>query len=750
MGYRRLSGHIARLILLIGTAVCLFFLISASTHAQTLSGGTDRDNSWRILADRISYDPVENAYIAEGNVVITHLGNRLEADRVQFKSADMIVRASGSIFFTTGEDSLQGDRLVIDMADQTGTLYAGRIFIHENNFHITGDRIMKTGENTYFVEDACLTTCEPGKPDWSITGTDVNVTVEGYGTVRHAAFRVRGIPVFYVPWFIFPAKTDRQSGLLFPNMEYSSRNGFEFIQPYFWAISDHSDATFYYHHIQRRGEKAGFEYRYVASERSKGTVMFDGFEDRRVDDDPDDPDRKWGYTDDRLLRPNADRWWFRMKADQKLPADAMARLDLDIVSDQDYLRDFSHGYTGHRHTSSYFESEFNRDIDDRNERIRDNRVNINRNWTASSFNADLVWHDDVAARRQFDENPTLQRLPVVSYNVLKQPLVQNRMYGAINTEYNYFFREDGVSGHRADLHPRLYFPFYPAGNFTFEPAVGFRQTLWYTDADRSDIFADDSIEEDLKRYTHRGIYDLSADLTTDFHRVYPVSAFGIEKIKHGILPGLRYIYIPDVDQSEYPDFDEIDRIENKNQVALSVTHFFTSRQTLTRPDTDPEPYYNLFARLMIEQPYDFDYEEKDDAFLPLYTEFDFTPARLVSFHADTEYSHREDAFISSNNSVRLRDILGTNFRLDYRYRKDINKTLYLEMEVPLKKWLTAYGDFERSLIDHTNVELSAGLRYMTDCWSAAFSYRVMEDLDGSKDERYYLLVHLYGLGEFGN
>lgn len=745
----RLVEYAARLIRIISPSAFIFLLLASAGQAETVSGGLDKDAPWRIQADRIAYRPSMDTYTAEGDVVITHLGNRLTADTVQFQSGEMIVDASGNVFFSAGEDTLEGDRLVIDMADQTGTLYSGSIFIKENNFRIKGDRIMKTGQDSYSIGQACLTTCDPENPDWSITGTNVNVTVEGYGTATHAAFRIRNTPVFYVPYLVFPAKTKRQSGLLFPHLEYSSRNGFEFIQPYFWAISDHTDATFYYHHIQNRGEKGGLEFRYMASERSKGAFMIDAFEDRKVDDDMEDPHREWGYTEDGLLRPNSDRYWLRMKADQTLPSDFMARLDLDVVSDQDYLRDFRHGYTGHGDTESYFASAFDRGIDDRNDHVRENRLNVSRNWTFSSVNADLIWYDDVVKRRLEEKNDTLQRLPMIRYDTLKQPLYRDRLYGSAGSSYSYFFREDGVTGHRADLYPRLSMPFYPFRHFTFEPSAGYRQTVWYTDADRDDIAADSDVSADMQRYTHRGIYDISADLSTDFYRVFPVSAFDLEKVKHGILPRLRYSYIPDVDQSEYPDFDDIDRIEEENRISLSMTHFFTSKRTLTRPDNAPEASYNMFARFMIEQPYDFDYEEKEDAFLPLYVELDVTPERLFTLHADAQYGHREDAFIKANTSLRVKDLLGADFRTDYRYTRDTNKTLYFRIEAPVRAWLTVYGDLERSLIDHINMEMSAGFQYRTGCWSADISYRALEDIDGSRDERYYLLIHLYGLGEFG-
>ena len=92
-------------------------------------------------------------------------------------------------------------------------------------------------------------------PDWKITGKNMTVTIEGYGTIHHAALWAKQVPVLYSPYLIFPAKTERQSGLLVPEAGYSERNGFQFSQPFYWAINDQSDATFTFEHIANRGEK---------------------------------------------------------------------------------------------------------------------------------------------------------------------------------------------------------------------------------------------------------------------------------------------------------------------------------------------------------------------------------------------------------------------------------------------------------------------------------------------------------------
>jgi len=119
--------------------------------------------------------------------------------------------------------------------------------------------------------------------------------------------------------------------------------------------------------------------------------MMDTLDDRKTDDGTGDSSQKWGYSDDPFLRKNTDRYWFRMKLNQKLPQDFTSKLDFDIVSDQDYLNEFSSGYSGYDASKKYFESEFGRDIDDENDSVRENSLNINKIWSVSSKSGYFAW-----------------------------------------------------------------------------------------------------------------------------------------------------------------------------------------------------------------------------------------------------------------------------------------------------------------------------------------------------------------------
>ena len=230
-------------------AFFLFWIPKPPAHAdsvtQRLTGSPGVP--WQISADNVAYDAATTTYRATGRVIIEKQATRLVADRVAFNSKAMTAEAAGHVVLTAGDDILTGERLELDMKQETGVVHGGSLFLEENHFYIRGERIEKTGRNTYRVDKGSFTSCDGDRPDWIITARSLEVTMEGYGTATHAVFRAADVPVIYAPYIFFPAKTKRQTGLLLPEAGYSDRKGFYWDQPLFWAINDSSDATWYGH-----------------------------------------------------------------------------------------------------------------------------------------------------------------------------------------------------------------------------------------------------------------------------------------------------------------------------------------------------------------------------------------------------------------------------------------------------------------------------------------------------------------------
>lgn len=741
-----LPGFLTAAIILLHAGILLGSMPPAAGNTLQKTGFRS-ETPWRIEADRLTWDRQADIYTASGAVVIRKDDITLTADSVTFHQETMEALAAGNVLLVSNSDRLTGEEMTINLDSGTGVVSRGELFLEQKHFYIRGDDIRKTGEASFSVTRGSLTSCDGENPDWRITGSEVDVTVEGYGTATHATLWARSIPVFYVPYVIFPVKLERQSGLLPPQVGYSNRNGIKYLQPFFWAIGRSTDATFYYHHLQHRGEKVGGEFRYALSDDSKGTLMMDSFTDRKIDDGTPEAGRKWGYTDDRAIRPNTDRYWFRMKADQELPWRFDAKLDLDVVSDQDYLREFSDGYTGYRDTDDNFKSRFGRDIDDKNDPTRGNRLNINRIWTTYSFNADVEWYDNVINRRLADTDPTLHHLPRVALSGLKHPLPHTPLFIDMTSDYTYFYRRDGFTGHRGDFHPRIYLPLHWKNYLALEPSTGFRQTAW-----RLDRHDPGPVEpEDDHR---REIFDFRVDLSSDLYRVFDADAGPLEGIKHILAPKIQYLYIPEKDQSDFPLFDDMDRIEETHRITLSVTN-------LLAPTRSPEDATigsginsdqtqrssRPLCRLLIEQPYDLNKKKSDDdkPFEPLYAQLELDPAANLSLRTDAKWDHDDGELIAHGIGFGLSDQLENRLFCEHRYRRDTAQSIYLDAAVAVVPSILLIGDYERNLKNHQDIRKSIGGQYRTQCWAFMISF-THEDNDKSVG----FMVTLYGLGDIGN
>lgn len=737
-------------------SVVVFSISSAS--AEPFSRLQDPDLPYHIQADTLRYDDARKTYRARGHVTITRGDQTLKADAVDFNDQTKEAGAWGNVRFFSGKDWLTGSRIQINLDTGTGTLYDGSLFIQESHFYIRGDEIHKTGEDSYYVKDGRFTTCDGASPAWEITGKDLRLTAEGYGTAKHLALRARSIPVLYAPFLLFPAKRKRQSGLLMPQIGDSNRNGFEYNQPFFWAISESSDATFYEHYMADRGLKHGLEYRYVSAPESKGAAMYDFLYDRQIDDGTSSFEGFRGDDEDRL---NRKRWWLRTRSDQELPAGFKAKLDLDVVSDQDYLREFDKGYTGYERTDRYFLKAFGRGLDDRTDTVRLNQLNVNRTWEQYSLNADLRWYDNVIVRKNDDPDATLQRLPYVQLEGSKQSLYDTPLYFDLQASYDYFWRDFGTRGHRTDMHPRLYYPLTLFNYLDFEPSLGVRETLWQVEK----YEGEDPKGKD--RFESRTLFDYKGDLSTEFSRVFNVTGHTLDKIKHAVRPQVVYEYFPVPNQEDYPYFEGIDRIEEKNLVTYSITNNFTARMGAgSQPDAKtalegeseeeglPSKYrYYDFCRIKFTQSYDIiearrstDGSGTRRPFSDIKGEVEFKMSRHLDLDGDVTWSPYDGEYKSYNAILALGNKRGDSAWMDYRYTQDSSESILAKVNVKLLDPFSASWQYERNLKDAQDIEMVVGFNYEPQCWSLSVRYTRDSTIDSRE---FFVEISLHGLGKIG-
>ena len=722
--------------------VAIFECLSINDHSAASSLPENPELiSWHISARAVTFDNKRDLYIAEDDVIITGGKTRLEADYIEFSNKTKDAFARGNVLLISGEDYISCNSMDINLATQMGTITKGTIFIQKNNFYINGENIKKLGKFTYSADKGSITSCSGDSPDWKISARDIKVTVEGYGTARDTVLWAKNIPTAYSPFLLFPAQTKRQTGFLIPRVSRSDRKGFEYEQPLFFALSRNTDASIYADYMSERGTKIGAEFRYVLDNKTKGSMFFDFLEDDKIDDGTfKTEDYSFSTTPQRT---NRDRYWFRMKHSQELDNGFTAKLDIDIVSDEDYLQEFKEGFTGYDETKEYFDREFGRGLDEYDDNIRQNWLNINKSWDSYSFNFDAFWYDNITARRQNIADTTLQTLPSLQFDAIKQQIGPSNLFYSLDSEFTSFYREDNtttlVRGSRIDFYPKVYLPLKLGRFLHFEPFAGSRSTIW-----RTNNFID--INGDSSNVRTRQLYDVGALVSTKLINIFNSNNRFADKIKHEMIPELEYAFTPVHNQDDLPAFDELDRIEEQNRLTWSLTNTFISKKSRLSPKGKKITDYHNFAYIKVYQSYNIQ-KERDNATRPfsdITLETEFSPNKFIYNDLDVSWSPYENHIKTLNIRNILKDNRGDSLRTEYRYTSSVSESLYSKIDVKLTNELSAYASIEKNLDGNKTLETRAGISIKKSCWTVNLFFA-----ESSNEQSVTFLINLHGIGEFG-
>lgn len=269
--------------------------------------------------------------IATGNVR-AYFGDRyLRADRLVYNTTTDIVIAEGNVSIT--DKSLE--TVFAGRVELTGDLRDGIVenfsaLLEENARLAAESAVREQGARTK-LRNAVYTACsvcdsdgEGKTPTWRVKALRVTRDEERKVVRFHHAFlELKGVPILYAPFLQAPdPSVERQSGFLTPLIGASSRLGFNIEIPYYLALSNHQDATFYPKYTSNDGVLWQGEYR--RRDDSGSHVIQGGF----IDYTPDPTE---------VGVPTA-RWHVFAKGHRDLNERLRVGYDVERVSDDTYLR----------------------------------------------------------------------------------------------------------------------------------------------------------------------------------------------------------------------------------------------------------------------------------------------------------------------------------------------------------------------------------------------------------------------------
>lgn len=730
----------------IGLLLLLAALITTSLPWDATAeevASTEEASSWRLRADYFSYDERQGIYTAEGRASLHSKDQLISADRIRLDGVSRQAILEGNVRIEQGENWLESERAIIDLEEETGTIEHGRGFLAKNHFYFSGELVEKLGPETYHAVRGTFTTCDGDEPSWHFRTGDLRVTLEGYGFSKDTLFFMGPMPVFYSPYLVFPAKRKRQSGLLLPRFSIGNLLGFDVDLPFFWATSRSTDATFYGHYMSKRGPMPGAEFRYAASEESKGVLRFDYLRDQ--EDDAELLSQNFESAPG-LTGVFKDRWWLRSKQNFTLPHEINGKMDLDFVSDPDYLRTFETGYSSWKESDRNFLKTFDRGLkNDQSITTRESTLLLNKTWTAHTLDGELHYFQNL----DDDLNEfQLQQLPLINYTASRQPIFKGPFFWEAGGEYVYYWREEGTRGQRLNLNPQVILPLRWGPYLQVEPFVGVLGTVYATD--RFDEPADSSVKE--KTWQSRELFEAGVDLSTEFVRIFRMgSDEGWTKTRHSLRPKVVYEYRPKVDQDQNPFYDTTDRISELSRITYSLTNFFNARLD----EAPGEVAYQDFARLEFSQSYDFTEPEvivlpgvvEDRPFSNIFTQLDLTPRRYVNLTYKNEYSVYDLEFKRHDVFGTFWDKRGDKLVVDYNLQRDLAGETLLseingELTVQLLDGVSFFYQNNYRFDQNKNFKTVYQLNIKRQCWGISIGFSNEPD-----DNKFFVGFSLLGVGE---
>ena len=233
--------HISPTISSAGWRVTLTVLALVGLSAVAVAA----DDEERVVLRAESQLGTADGWHGEGDVRIVYQDIDIRCDEADWNRATGEVVARGNVILDRGPSRFTADEAKFNIHTKTGTFFNATAFI-DPMYTFTGREIEKLDETHYRIDRATFTTCATdGRPPWSFHVRKAKVEQEGLGYFSSSAMKVRGVPVFYMPYMVWPIKQERAAGLLFPRFGYSNTRGFNFGLPLYIPIGRSYDTTIF-------------------------------------------------------------------------------------------------------------------------------------------------------------------------------------------------------------------------------------------------------------------------------------------------------------------------------------------------------------------------------------------------------------------------------------------------------------------------------------------------------------------------
>lgn len=492
-------------------------LLTIGLRAQAAPGAATPGDAVTISA--VQQQKQGEVYRLKGDVRIDFRDFVLQADEITYDGATGQATATGHIVLDGGphDEHVEAASGEYNLRTQTGTFHevtgstGARIrgrnvtLTTDSPFLFTGKTVEKTSPTHFVVHHGTVTSCGLPQPKWTFNAQRVEVEVGGTARIYNSTFRIRQLPVLYLPFAAHPVnKPKRESGFLIPTFGVSSRKGTILGESFYWAINRSLDATLGAEFYSSRGWAQHGEFRARPSSSSSLDLTYFGVLDR-------------GFGTPRQDQGGQD---IKLAGEAQFPGGIRGVIAANYLSSFLFRLAFTENYA--QAVNSEVKS----------------LGFLTKNFNGYSWNTSAARYQNFQSATQGDVI-TIARAPSMEFGSVERRIFQTPFYFAFATALEGVtrreptFKTNDIVG-RFDMNPRASLPIFFHG-WTLRGEIGMRDT-YYTQRKAAAPGFGTPLDEDL----NRRVIEASAELRPPtLGRIFAKPLFG-RTVKHTIEPRVSY------------------------------------------------------------------------------------------------------------------------------------------------------------------------------------------------------------------
>jgi lipopolysaccharide assembly outer membrane protein LptD (OstA) len=484
----------------------------------------------------------------KGNIRYKELGLKSELIDINWDSATLHAEGVADSSDTTGNkfrgqpemidgnERYHGSEVSYNFRTKKGKIDLGKTEIEKGFYY--GDEIKKMDDRTLFVADGRFTTCDLEHPHYYFYSPEMKIIVGDRVIARPVTLNIAGVPVFALPFGIFPTERGRRSGIIAPAYgESGTRGRYLTHLGYYLALNDYTDINFRTDLYAKGGYTLYSDFRYALRYYYTGGIS--GSYGRIINGEPGDPT----YSNTQVFNAH-------LSHNQQFDPTTRLVVDFTFMS------------------NSYYQQTSN----NLNDLLLQNMVSnatLTKYWEGTPNSLTL----NIRRDQNLQSGQTNDVLPSLSFSRNQSfPFRSNK--SASSSSDQAWYELIGYTYNGQALNVRNKVPIGTTGDFSNDQRWGVQHSLpinaspklgyftvtpyfdytekWYGKSIVRGVNAADSVvTNDVTGFTAVRYFDMGVSASTKLYGIFQPGVFGITGIRHQMTPTISYIYQPDFSDPKF-------------------------------------------------------------------------------------------------------------------------------------------------------------------------------------------------------